>query len=77
MEYPYDMAQTRFIEALTRHQPALGAFFCARVARQEDAREVLQDNPFLPLSEPIFSPAHAHQPGKAIFLTIGIAVRKG
>ena len=67
MEYPYDMAhrfdETRFIEALTRHQPALEAFCHAKVARHEDAREVLQatclklwqkmaewdpDTPFLP-----------------------------
>ena len=63
MEFPYDMAQTRFIEALTRHQPALEAFCHAKVARHEDAREVLQatcvklwqkaaewdpDTPFLP-----------------------------
>lgn len=34
--------ETRFIEALTRHQPALEAFCLAQVARREDAREVLQ-----------------------------------
>lgn len=34
--------ETRFIEALTRHQPALEAFCHANVARREDAREVLQ-----------------------------------
>lgn len=34
--------ETRFIEELTRHQPALEAFCHATVARREDAREVLQ-----------------------------------
>lgn len=34
--------ETRFIEALTKHQPALEAFCHANVARHEDAREVLQ-----------------------------------
>ncbi|CAN5877309.1 sigma-70 family RNA polymerase sigma factor [soil metagenome] len=34
--------QTRFIEALTRHQPALEAFCHANLANREDAREVLQ-----------------------------------
>ncbi|HRX56506.1 MAG: sigma-70 family RNA polymerase sigma factor [Verrucomicrobiales bacterium] len=34
--------ETRFIEALTRHQPALEAFCHALVARREDAREILQ-----------------------------------
>jgi hypothetical protein len=48
VEYPYGMAQTRFIEALTRHQPALGVFYHAKVARHEDARKVLQDNLFSP-----------------------------
>jgi len=32
----------RFIEALTRHQPALEAFCHANLANREDAREVLQ-----------------------------------
>jgi len=40
MASPFD--ETRFIEALTRHQPALEAFCHAQVARREDAREVLQ-----------------------------------
>ncbi|MFZ4766349.1 MAG: sigma factor [Roseimicrobium sp.] len=34
--------ETRFIEELTRHQPALEAFCHAHVARREDAQEVLQ-----------------------------------
>jgi RNA polymerase sigma-70 factor, ECF subfamily len=34
--------ETRFIQALTQHQPALEAFCHAQVARREDAREVLQ-----------------------------------
>ena len=34
--------ETRFIEALTRHQPALEAFCHANLANREDAREVLQ-----------------------------------
>jgi RNA polymerase sigma-70 factor (ECF subfamily) len=34
--------QTRFIEALTRHQPALEAFCHANLANREDARDVLQ-----------------------------------
>ena len=34
--------ETRFIEALTRHQPALEAFCYANLANREDAREVLQ-----------------------------------
>jgi RNA polymerase sigma-70 factor, ECF subfamily len=33
---------TGFIEALTRHQPALEAFCHANLANREDAREVLQ-----------------------------------
>ncbi len=33
---------TRFIEALTRHQPVLEAFCHANLPRREDAREVLQ-----------------------------------
>jgi RNA polymerase sigma-70 factor, ECF subfamily len=37
---PHD--ETRFIEALTRHQPALEAFCHANLANREDAREVLQ-----------------------------------
>jgi len=40
MAHKFD--ETRFIEALTRHQPALEAFCHAKVARHEDAREVLQ-----------------------------------
>ena len=34
--------QTYFIEALTRHQPALEAFCHANLASRDDAREVLQ-----------------------------------
>lgn len=34
---------TRFIEALTRHQPVLEAFCHANLANREDAREVLQE----------------------------------
>ena len=34
--------ETRFIEALTHHQPALEAFCHAHLANREDAREVLQ-----------------------------------
>lgn len=34
--------ETRFIEALTRHQPALEAFCYANLANRDDAREVLQ-----------------------------------
>ena len=34
--------ETRFIEALTRHQPALEAFCHANLANRDDAREVLQ-----------------------------------
>jgi RNA polymerase sigma-70 factor (ECF subfamily) len=37
---PHD--EPRFIEALTRHQPALEAFCHANLANREDAREVLQ-----------------------------------
>lgn len=40
MPNPFD--ETRFIEALTRHQPALEAFCHANLANREDAREVLQ-----------------------------------
>ena len=36
------MDETRFIEALTRHQPALEAYCHANLANREDAREVLQ-----------------------------------
>ena len=39
---PSDFDTTRFIEALTRHQPALEAFCYANIARREDAQEVLQ-----------------------------------
>lgn len=34
--------ETRFIEALTRHQPALEAFCHAQLARRQDAQEALQ-----------------------------------
>ena len=40
MPNPFD--ETRFIEALTRHQPALEAYCHANLAHREDAREVLQ-----------------------------------
>lgn len=40
MAPPFD--ETRFIEALTRHQPALEAFCHANLANRDDAREVLQ-----------------------------------
>jgi RNA polymerase sigma-70 factor (ECF subfamily) len=40
MPVPFD--ESRFIEALTRHQPALEAFCHANLANREDAREVLQ-----------------------------------
>lgn len=40
MERSFD--QTSFIEALTRHQPALEAFCHANLANREDARDVLQ-----------------------------------
>lgn len=36
------MEESRFIEALTRHQPALEAFCYAKFANREDAREALQ-----------------------------------
>lgn len=39
---PTPLDETRFIEALTRHQPALEAFCHANLANREDAREVLQ-----------------------------------
>ena len=39
---PPPQDDTRFIEALTRHQPALEAFCHANLAHREDAREVLQ-----------------------------------
>lgn len=39
---PLPQDETRFIEALTRHQPALEAFCYANLANREDAREVLQ-----------------------------------
>lgn len=39
---PPPLDETRFIEALTRHQPALEAFCHANLANREDAREVLQ-----------------------------------
>lgn len=39
---PHSFDETRFIEALTRHQPALEAFCHANLANREDAREVLQ-----------------------------------
>ena len=34
--------ETKFIEALTRHQPALEAFCHAKLARRQDAQEALQ-----------------------------------
>ncbi len=37
-----DFDQTRFITALTRHQPALEAFCHAQLANRQDAQEVLQ-----------------------------------
>jgi len=40
MKRPFD--ETRFIEALTRHQPALEAFCHANLGKRQDAREVLQ-----------------------------------
>lgn len=40
MPLPFD--ESRFIEALTSHQPALEAFCHAHLARREDAKEVLQ-----------------------------------
>lgn len=39
---PPPQDDTRFIEALTRHQPALEAYCHANLANREDAREVLQ-----------------------------------
>ena len=39
---PQPQDETRFIEALTRHQPALEAFCFANLANREDARKVLQ-----------------------------------
>ena len=39
---PPPQHETRFIEALTRHQPALEAFCYANLSNREDAREVLQ-----------------------------------
>lgn len=39
---PPPQDETRFIEALTRHQPALEAFCHANLADREDAREVMQ-----------------------------------
>ncbi|MGB4710441.1 MAG: sigma-70 family RNA polymerase sigma factor [Fuerstiella sp.] len=39
---PNPLDETRFIEALTRHQPALEAYCHANLANREDAREVLQ-----------------------------------
>jgi RNA polymerase sigma-70 factor (ECF subfamily) len=39
---PETFDEARFIEALTRHQPALEAFCHANLANREDAREVLQ-----------------------------------
>ena len=40
MPNPFD--ESRFIEALTRHQPALEAYCHANLANREDSREVLQ-----------------------------------
>jgi RNA polymerase sigma-70 factor, ECF subfamily len=37
-----DFDRTRFIAALTRHQPALEAFCHAQLANRQDAQEVLQ-----------------------------------
>ena len=37
-----DSDETRFIEALSRHQPALEAFCHAQLAQRQDAQEVLQ-----------------------------------
>ncbi len=46
MEYPHNMAsasdEKRFIEALTRHQPALEAFCHAQLAQRQNVQEVLQ-----------------------------------
>ena len=39
---PPPLDETRFIKALTHHQPALEAFCHANLANREDAREVLQ-----------------------------------
>ena len=39
---PNPLDETRFIESLTRYQPALEAYCYANVADREDAREVLQ-----------------------------------
>jgi RNA polymerase sigma-70 factor (ECF subfamily) len=39
---PPDFDQTRFIAALTRHQPALEAFCHAQLASRQDAQEALQ-----------------------------------
>ena len=39
---PPPLDESRFIEALARHQPALEAFCHANLANREDAREVLQ-----------------------------------
>ena len=39
---PPPLDETRFIKALTRHQPALEAFCHANLANREDAREALQ-----------------------------------
>ncbi len=39
---PLPLNETRFIEALTRHQPALEAFCHANLGNREDAREMLQ-----------------------------------
>ena len=39
---PPPLDETRFIEALTRHQPALEAYCHANLANREHAREVLQ-----------------------------------
>ena len=40
---PPNTPDSRFIEALTRHQPVLEAFCHANLARREDAWEVLQE----------------------------------
>jgi RNA polymerase sigma-70 factor (ECF subfamily) len=40
---PSEVHQVRFIEALSRHQPALEAFCHAHLARREESREALQN----------------------------------
>jgi RNA polymerase sigma-70 factor (ECF subfamily) len=43
IEGPHTPPDSRFIEAITRHQPVLEAFCHANLARREDAWEVLQE----------------------------------